>query len=185
MEEQTDDEEGQRDPGVSIFCAPIDPRTRLLSCAEQGFRPAVPLGGERQRNEAGPVGAALRAGRLSSEGSNHLLALACPIGELLRQLRMPLPRGLGHCPLRRDPLFRCATKVKTLVRFHYPALRYVPMAHLHNLPGTSYRVVNIHSRTESSARRPVAEQGCGVGVTKAAIQLNDETERLTARSLGN
>jgi hypothetical protein len=34
-----------------------------------------------------------------------------------------LPRGFGHRALCRQPLFRCPAKVKTLVRFHYPALR--------------------------------------------------------------
>lgn len=55
------------------------------------------------------------------------------------------------------------------------------MAHLHNVPGTSYRLVNIHRRAESSVRCPVGRRACGTRVTAPAIQLNDETERLTAR----
>lgn len=83
----------------------------------------MPLGGEGQRNAAELVGPLVATRRLSSGGGDDLTALACPIGELLRQLRMPLPRGFGYRALCRQPLFRCPAKVKTLVRFHYPALR--------------------------------------------------------------
>lgn len=140
----------------------------------------MPLGGEGQRNAAELGGPALEPRRLSS-GDGDLLALACPVGELLRQLRMPLARSLGHRALCCDPLFRRTAKVKTLVRFHYPGPPSIPTALVHNLPVTSYRLVNIHRRAESSARCPVERRACGTQVTAAAIQLNDETERLTAR----